>query len=225
MESPNFSPIKPSYINYIKSLYRLTKPDNITKNIVRNVENRNYMISNREKDHLERYRKGDTSKYPYTNETMKSTKLTSLIKEIVKMKFDNSPGGGRRYIPQFINVPLKNIQRLNSEKGGPHIKRTKKGDEIVLLISPYLRIALEESKRGRTTRQGEMEKSQLLKRFDEIFKDPLFKGSLKKSLQGAKQMDTPFGPFIPSNLKISAEDQKDPDILIIKNPSVTPQEP
>jgi hypothetical protein len=217
--NPEFSPIKPSYINYIKSLYKLTRPDNITKNIVRNVEQRNYMISRREKAHLERYRTGDTSRYPYTNENMESTKLTEIIKEIIKMKFDGGPTGGRRYIPDFINVPLSSIKKLNSEKGGPHIKRTRKGDEIILLISSYLRIALEESKRGRTTRQGEIDKNQLLKRFDEIFKDSFFKGALKKSVQGAKQMDTPFGPFIPSNLKISVEDQSNPDILKIKNPS------
>lgn len=135
------------------------------------------------------------------------------------MKFSNKPSGGRRYIPDFIDVPLSNIQKLNNEPNGPHIKRTKRGNEIILLVSPYLRIALEESKRGRTTRQNEIDKNALLKRFDEIFsKSPIFKGALKKSIQGVKQIDTPFGPFTPSNLFISTEDQTSPEVLKIKNP-------
>lgn len=215
----NLPPDIPQYIKYIRMLLQKSNYDRYIDKVCSSIEKNNYRMSPRQFGVLEKYRRGDSTPYSPKNENIMNTKLTSLIKEIVKMKFDSGPTGGRRYIPDFINVPLSSIKKLNSEKEGPHIKRTRKGDEIILLISPYLRIALEESKRGRTTRQGEIDKNQLLKRFDEIFKDSFFKGALKKSVQGAKQMDTPFGPFIPSNLKISVEDQTNPDILKIKNPS------
>lgn len=211
----------PQYIKYIRMLLQKSNYDRYIDQVCSSIEKNSYRMSPRQFGVLERYRRGDSTPYSPKNENVMNPKIPNLIKEIIKMKFSNNPSGkgGRRYIPNTIDVPLSSIQKLNSEKGGPHIKRTKKGDEIILLISTYLRIALEESKRGRTTRQGEIEKNQLLKRFDEIFsKVPLFKGALKKSVQGVKQMDTPFGAFIPSSLEISMKDQTNPDILKIKNP-------
>lgn len=211
----------PQYIKYIRMLLQKSKYDGYIEKICSSIEKNNYTMSPRQFDILERYRKGDNVSYSTKNENMNAkSKLVHLIKEIIKMKFKSGPSGGRRFIPPTIEVPLSNIEKLNNEKGGPHIKRITKGNEIILLISTYLRIALEESKRGRTTRQGEIDKNQLLKRFDEIFsKSPLFKGALKKSIQGSKQLNTSSGIFVPSNLEISTEDQKDPKILIIKNPT------
>jgi hypothetical protein len=141
----------------------------------------------------------------------------------INMDFSNPSGGkgGRRYIPKTFDVNLNKIQSLNQLSEGPHIKLMSKPDgSVVIGISPFLKIALEESQRGRTSRDTEIRKRPLLKRFQEIFaEDSQFKGALKQSLDGAKQQSTPFGELFISKLK--ANINKDKGILSIDNPSVS----
>ena len=141
----------------------------------------------------------------------------------INMDFSKSSGGkgGRRYIPKTFDVNLNKIQSLNQLSEGPHIKLMSKPDgSVVIGVSPFLKIALEESQRGRTSRDTEIRKRPLLKRFQEIFaEDSQFKGALKQSLDGAKQQSTPFGELFISKLKANID--KDKGILSIDNPSVS----
>lgn len=140
----------------------------------------------------------------------------------INMDFSKSTGGkgGRRYIPQTFDVNLSKIQNLNQAPEGPHIKLMSKPDgSVVIGVSPFLKIALEESQRGRTSRDTEIRKRPLLKKFQEIFADDSqFKGALKQSLDGAKQQSTPFGELFISKLKATIN--RDKGILSVDNPSV-----
>ena len=141
----------------------------------------------------------------------------------INMDFSRSSGGkgGRRYIPKTFDVNLNKIQSLNQFPEGPHIKLMSTPDgSVVIGVSPFLKIALEESQRGRTSRDTEIRKRPLLKRFQEIFADDSqFRGALKQSLDGAKQQSTPFGELFISKLKATIN--KDKGILSIDNPSVS----
>ena len=141
----------------------------------------------------------------------------------INMDFSRASGGkgGRRYIPKTFDVNLNKIQSLNQFPEGPHIKLMSTPDgSVVIGVSSFLKIALEESQRGRTSRDTEIRKRPLLKRFQEIFADDSqFRGALKQSLDGAKQQSTPFGELFISKLKATIN--KDKGILSIDNPSVS----
>lgn len=152
---------------------------------------------------------------------MTRNELKSLIREMIKGQWDQAkPGkGGRRYIPKTIEVPKLLIQKLNNESNGPHIRviTNKENDEKILLISPYLKIALEESHRGRTSRDTLLYQNRLLKKFNEIFEGySMFKVILKKSLENTKMRQTPFGEYFTSKLIILDSTKEK---LIIANPS------
>ena len=133
------------------------------------------------------------------------------IKKIIRETIDNfvseiksgsEPKRGRIYIPDFLYIPEYKINAINNESGGPHIKvlkssNSKYGDfNISFLISPLLATAISQTKRGRTSREIEVNKAYLLKRYMEIFKDnSLFRGLLKKSLEGIS-----IRPLIPSDI-------------------------
>lgn len=112
----------------------------------------------------------------------------------------------KKRIKWFIHVNPELSKKLNQEPNGPHIKMISQGGKIVLLISEYLKQALEGRQRGRTSRDTEIYKNKLLKRSQEIYSSPndnLFIASLKKSLEGTKPKETPFGTMYQSGLVIT----------------------
>jgi len=157
-------------------------------------------------------------------------KLLLEIEEMMQGDFSNAnpnKGSGRRFIPPNIDIPKDFIKSVNEEPNGPHIKLigNPQGEKF-LLISSYLKLALEESKRGRTSRDSLMQQNKLLKRFNELIeKYPpnvrMFKGILKKSLENQRLRDTPFGKFFVSELIVDTQTEKDSPYVRIKNPSQT----
>lgn len=148
--------------------------------------------------------------------------IRRLIKEMIKGQWNQATPKekGRRYIPPTLTIPRKLINELNDTTNGPHLKiiTNKETDQKVIIVSALLKIALEESKRGRTSRDTEIYKNQLLKRFDEIFEGfSMFKVVLKKSLDNTKSRETPFGTFFTSRLTVSSSDK---DKIVINNPSM-----
>lgn len=145
-------------------------------------------------------------------------RLRKLFEDMMKGDFGNSnrnKGMGRRYIPDTLQVPRSKIEELNKLTGDPkkrHIRILQKPDatgeiaEIRLAVSPLLKIALDESKRGRTSRQTLMYQNKLLKRFNEIFSGgqlQMFKGALKKSIDNQQIINHPiYGDMFISNLEI-----------------------
>ena len=112
----------------------------------------------------------------------------------------------KKRIKWFIHVSPELSKKLNQEPNGPHIKMMSQGGKIVLLVSEYLKQALEDRQRGRTSRDTEIYKNKLLKRSQEIYSSPndnLFIASLKKSLEGTKPKETPFGTMYQSGLIIT----------------------
>lgn len=161
---------------------------------------------------------------------MKLKNILLEIEEMMQGDFSNAnpnKGSGRRFIPPNIDIPKDFIKSVNEEPNGPHIKLigNPQGEKF-LLISSYLKLALEESKRGRTSRDSLMQQNKLLKRFNELIeKYPpnvrMFKGMLKKSLENQRLRDTPFGKFFVSELIVDTQTEKDAPYIRIKNPSQT----
>jgi hypothetical protein len=147
-----------------------------------------------------------------------------LIREIFKEdnNFEDKPRKkSRRYIPPTLEVPKNLIKTLNNTSNGPHLKiiNNEETGEKVIIISALLKIALEQSQRGRTSRDTELNKNRLLKRFDEIFEGfSMFKVTLKKSLENTKSRETPWGTFFTSRLIVSSST---PNSIIIDNPSLS----
>lgn len=128
-----------------------------------------------------------------------------LPTNIVPGKMAPNPDAKKK-IKWFLYVDPDFIKKINNETNGPHIKMLSQGGKIVLLISPYLEQALLQRQRGRTSRDTEIYKNKLLKRAQELANTPslnLFLASLKKSLEGAKSKETPWGTMLQSGLIIT----------------------
>lgn len=153
---------------------------------------------------------------------MKLIDLLEDLGEMMKGQFNTVKAtGGRRYIPDNIEIPVNKLMMLNQESNGPHIKLigNRETGEKFLLVSTFLKIALDESQRGRTSRDTLMYQNKLLKRFNEIFEDSsMFKVVLKQSLQGQKIRKTPFGDMFTSKLIVLPSDGES-DVIKVKNPS------
>jgi len=157
------------------------------------------------------------------NNTQTRQLIRRLIKEMFKGQWDKATtkNKGRRYIPSTLDIPRNLIKELNDSTNGPHLKivTNEETQQKVIMVSALLKIALEQSQRGRTSRDTEMYKNQLLKKFDEIFEGfSMFKVVLKKSLDGTKSRETPWGTFFTSRLIVSS---LEPDKIVIDNPSMS----
>lgn len=137
-----------------------------------------------------------------------------LSEDMMKGQFDKAKPKtpGRRYIPQVVSFDKNKIDQLNKEKNGPHIQlldsppssyetlgigKPKEGIKLVrLLVSPLLFTAISQTQRGRTSRDIEVYKAPLLKRYQEIFSnEQSFKGYLKQALEQATLQKTSKGDF------------------------------
>jgi len=119
---------------------------------------------------------------------------------------------GRRYIPSVVSFDKALVDRLNKSTGGPHILtlkapqssydrlnigKPKEGIDLVrLLVSPLLYTAITQTQRGRSSRDIEIYKAPLLKRYQELFSnEQSFKGYLKQALDQATLQSTSKGDF------------------------------
>lgn len=126
----------------------------------------------------------------------------------------------KKRIQWFLYVNPESIKKINQEPNGPHIKMLSQDGKIKLLISEYLKQALDQRQRGRTSRDTEIYKNKLLKRAQEIYDTPMdkvFLGALKNSLEGTKSKETPWGPMYQSGLIITKSKKK--GNMFAKNPS------
>lgn len=157
------------------------------------------------------------------NEIRTRQLVRRLIKEMFNGQWDKATTKtkGRRYIPTTLDIPRNLINKLNDTTDGPHIKviTNEETKQKVIIVSSFLKIALEQSQRGRTSRDTEIYKNKLLKRFNEIFEGhSMFKVVLKKSLEDTKSRETPWGTFFTSRLSVPSST---PDKIVIRNPSVS----
>jgi len=120
--------------------------------------------------------------------------LRSLIREMIRGEFNKAVPGqkGKRFI--------------------------KQGEDSIMLISALLKVALDQSQRGRTSRETLMDQAPLLRKFNEIFEgNSMFKVILKQSLTGSKIRSTPSGEFYASKLYV-LDNPDDPETIYIANP-------
>jgi len=128
--------------------------------------------------------------------------------------------GGKKRIQWFLYVSPDLIKKINQETNGPHIKMLSQDGKIKLLVSEYLKQALDQRQRGRTSRDTEIYKNKLLKRAQEIYSgtmDKVFLGALKNSLEGTKSKETPWGSMYQSGLIITKSKKK--GNMFAKNPA------
>ena len=94
--------------------------------------------------------------------------LRSLIREMIRGEFNKAVPGqkGKRFIPNIIKVSKKEINTLNDDRNGPHVRFIKQGKDSIMLISALLKVALDQSQRGRTSRETLMDQAPLLKKFN-----------------------------------------------------------
>ena len=141
-------------------------------------------------------------------------RLKTILTEMMKGQFDKAKPKtpGRRYIPDVVSFDKNKIDQLNKETGGPHIQlinapkssyermgigEPKEGISLVrMLVSPLLYTAISQTQRGRSSRDLEVAKAPLLRRYQEIFeKEQTLKSFLKKSLEQATMQKTSKGEF------------------------------
>lgn len=125
----------------------------------------------------------------------------------------------KKRIQWFLYVNPKSIKKINQEPNGPHIKVLSQEGKIKLLVSEYLKQALDQIQRGRTSRDTR-NSNQLLGRTQEIYSTPMdevFLRALKNSLEGTKSKETPWGPMYQSALIITKSKKK--GNMFAKNPA------
>jgi hypothetical protein len=146
--------------------------------------------------------------------------LRSLIREMIRGEFNKAVPGqkGKRFIPDIIKVSKEEVNKLNDDRNSPHIRFIKQGEDSIMLISALLKVALDQSQRGRTSRETLMDQAPLLRKFNEIFEgNSMFKVILKQSLTGSKIRSTPSGEFYASKLYV-LDNPDDPETIYIANP-------
>ena len=123
---------------------------------------------------------------------LEEQKLRSLIAKIIKeeleeamyqgpsVKISNTGGGGEQKAPRVLYLSKEMVQAINTFEPGS-IKLLSKGKDVYMYVSTFLKNALGELERGRTSHEKESKKSELARYLSYKFPSAV-RGKIKKEI-------------------------------------------